>query len=461
MSSNSSADAARRGFPRKARLAAHIVLLLTVSIEAGGATQKPSPSSRPRSPSEIAVTSCADDGSPGTLRSAIASAVNGDTVDLSALACSEITLANGAIHVGVDNLTLQGPGQNALSINGQSLDRLFFHMGYGTLSLRDLSMTRGKYAGYGGTVGGGCVWSSGSVGLYNASASYCSAVHQGCGTPGCVGAGGGAIYALGDVILSHSILTQNSTISVGEGGAAGAAIEVVGNLTAKYSTIADNSASPDSGYSSFGGGILVGGGATISDSTISGNAATIGGGLLVWGDQGATSLIANSTISGNTAVLCGGGIYAAGQMTLQSTTVAFNRLTQSGQGAGIFVEHPSLEIDSTIVANNIANGLPQDIGGIAAIGGSHNVVLATTMGLPPDTIVSDPMLAPLAANGGSTLTHALLASSPAIDTGTNAAGSGNDQRGAGYPRVVGVAADIGAFENGNPIVDRIFANGFD
>ena len=39
----------------------------------------------------IPVTSCADDGSPGTLRAAVLAAATGDTVDLAGLACSTIT----------------------------------------------------------------------------------------------------------------------------------------------------------------------------------------------------------------------------------------------------------------------------------------------------------------------------------------------------------------------------------
>lgn len=460
MNSKSTDFSLPQRFPHKTRLAAQIAVLLAVSIDTVGATAL-SAATQLALPEQILVTNCEDNGGPGTLRSAIASAVNGDTVDLSTLQCSEITLLNGQIPVGVDNLTLQGPGQNALRINGQSLNRLFFHTGYGTLSLHDLSITGGKYTSYGGQVEGGCIRSFGSVGLYNVTASYCSVVHQGCGGSGCAGAVGGVISALGDVTVSHSTLAHNSTISVGQGGAEGAAIFAYGNLVAKYSTIDDNSASPDSGFSSFGGGVLVVHGATISDSTISNNAATIGGGLLIDGVDGATSLITNSTISGNSAVLYGGGIYVEGPMTILNSTIAFNQLTQAGHGAGIFAEYPLLELDSTIVSNNAANGVPLDVDGFAAISGSHNLVIASTLGLPSDTISSDPVLSPLGANGGETLTHALLASSPAIDTGTNAAGSGTDQRGAGFPRAVGQAVDIGAFENGNPVLDRIFANGFD
>jgi hypothetical protein len=56
-----------------------------------------------------------------------------------------------------------------------------------------------------------------------------------------------------------------------------------------------------------------------------------------------------------------------------------------------------------------------------------------------------------------TRTHALLPASPAIDAGNNSLGSPYDQRLGGFPRVVGAAADIGAFEV-NP--DVIFVNGF-
>lgn len=68
-------------------------------------------------------------------------------------------------------------------------------------------------------------------------------------------------------------------------------------------------------------------------------------------------------------------------------------------------------------------------------------------------------LAGLANNGGPTLTHAISGSSPAVNAGNNVASFNYDQRGAGYPRVIGANADIGAFEF--DAGDVIFANGFD
>ncbi|HEY6985839.1 MAG TPA: choice-of-anchor Q domain-containing protein, partial [Rhodanobacteraceae bacterium] len=83
------------------------------------------------------------------------------------------------------------------------------------------------------------------------------------------------------------------------------------------------------------------------------------------------------------------------------------------------------------------------------------------MVMPADTLTDDPLLLPLADNGGPTLTHALDPASIAIDTGSNPDNLDNDQRGPGYPRMTGAAPDIGAYEMPAPIVDRIFSSGFD
>jgi hypothetical protein len=67
----------------------------------------------------------------------------------------------------------------------------------------------------------------------------------------------------------------------------------------------------------------------------------------------------------------------------------------------------------------------------------------------------DPMLGPLGNNGGPTQTMALLAGSPAIDHGPVPVPSfplnDNDQRGAGFPRVVAGTVDVGAYEVQAPV----------
>ncbi len=79
----------------------------------------------------------------------------------------------------------------------------------------------------------------------------------------------------------------------------------------------------------------------------------------------------------------------------------------------------------------------------------------------------DPLLGPLADNGGATQTFALLPGSPAIDAGQST-GCPPDQRGVVRPQ--GAACDIGAFEsrgftltnsggdNQHTVINTAFAN---
>ncbi len=94
------------------------------------------------------------------LRAAVAAAASGDTIDFSALACSTITLTSGAIAIPQASLTLQGPGADALVIDGDFNDRVFRHTGTGTLSLADVAISDGKYVSA-TTPTGGCIESQG------------------------------------------------------------------------------------------------------------------------------------------------------------------------------------------------------------------------------------------------------------------------------------------------------------
>ncbi len=88
--------------------------------------------------------------------------------------------------------------------------------------------------------------------------------------------------------------------------------------------------------------------------------------------------------------------------------------------------------------------------------------MTSSQAVPPDTISSDPHLAPLSFNGGPTLTHLLMADSPAIDAGNNLLGLSTDQRGGDFARVVGTAADIGSLElTEADTANIIFFDGFD
>jgi hypothetical protein len=114
------------------------------------------------------------------------------------------------------------------------------------------------------------------------------------------------------------------------------------------------------------------------------------------------------------------------------------------------------------VASNVAAS-NADLDAVESLGiyGADNLIdiADPDIALPADTLRGDPMLEPLADNGGPTRTHALAAGSPAIDAGNDYFGDAFDQRGDGFARVANGRADIGAFEV--QAGDAIFADGFD
>jgi hypothetical protein len=74
-------------------------------------------------------------------------------------------------------------------------------------------------------------------------------------------------------------------------------------------------------------------------------------------------------------------------------------------------------------------------GTVSLVSGGHNLVQdASCNPVQTDQITDDAMIGPLADNGGPTLTHALLAGSPAIDAGDDLACLATDQRGIARPQ---------------------------
>jgi hypothetical protein len=175
----------------------------------------------------------------------------------------------------------------------------------------------------------------------------------------------------------------------------------------------------------------------------------------------------SSTVSGNTSCKVGGvwvGDYSGGSVRVANSTIAFNNESNSSKyGAGLFL-YGTVDVESTIVSNNTyASGTSaDDVGGNASavFDGSNNLVGFSLVTPPSDTIEAVPAkLGPLAFNGVTTPTHRLMTSSPAVDTGNDLANVAYDQRGTGFPRTIGSATDIGAFELDTS--DEIFSDGFD
>jgi hypothetical protein len=421
----------------------------------------------------ISVTNCNDSGS-GSLRNAIASASSGDTISLESLACRRIVLTSGSIEIPQDDLALIGRGTAMLIDGNRGLGMVWAagmvlqHSGTGTLRIRNLSVAYGHHRS--SNARGGCIGSwSGNVELRNVRVHHCIADGDRGLDPM---AGGGGIYAAGDVTVVDSHVYANSAIAESGSGAGG--IFAGGRLTMIRSRIFANSAHDFGGGATADGGLRIfysevsgnyaarvggisarGGDITVSHSAIVRNQALQGyGGASLSGGEGDELLVIDSTISDNSARTRSGlvmeGIGAT--KTVVNSTIVYNQEQPGSSGencAGALVMTGMLHLESSIVARNRCDDRPADILNVpevAQLEGADNLIEVSTLPVPAGTISANPQLAQLAYNGGLTRTRALQANSPAIDMGSNVAGLNYDQRGPGFPRVKGPRADIGAFE---------------
>lgn len=422
----------------------------------------------------LQVTNCNDNGA-GSLRATIASAASGDVIDLRGLSCSTISLGSGQITVAQDSLSLIGRGPSQLEIRaggGKYENRVFKHTGAGQFLVQGMTVSGGTVSGsteYPGA-SGGCIRSEGTVGLGNAlfvGLPELGAVVSGCRAVGLASrqglASGGGVHAP-RVVMANSKVTGCETEAYSDGvgphmdGGGGIG---TGSLAMIHSELGDNL---ESGSKYGGGGAAIFGGSDVAslvmNSTIAGNTARWVGGLSAGGEI----TVRNSTISGNVAEI-GGGFGVSGLLgaaLLDNVTITDNAASSDGSGGGIIaLGQTQLTLRSSIVWGNFRSmAVADDIGSnvVRTFDGSNNLIGVSSIGQPGDTIINtDPHLRPLGWYGGVTRTHALRPSSQAIGRGSNPAGESWDQRGPGFPRVVGQFVDIGAFEYS----DGIFTDGFD
>ena len=351
--------------------------------------------------------------------------------------------------------------------------------------------------------GGGIM--AATVKLTNSTVSGNEAVGSG-SSP--VGFGGG--ITAGAATLTRSTVSANKAITNGGGIAATTA-------TLSRSTVSDNKAAR------FGGGI-VGGTAALTDSTVSNNNAGAGGGGIagsgtlldssvrrnkagtegggIYTDVGSLT-VTRSTLSDNDSTNNAGGIFftSPGTLNLTNSTLSGN---ESGQwGGGLSTDEGTTNLQSATINRNVADAdaggtYAGDGGGLDQFGTAavklKNTILAGNLDRSPspespdwncnggivsqgynllsstagcavapatgDQTAADPGLAFLANNGGRTPTHALLSTSPGLNTG-NACPS-TDQR--GVPRALGGRCDKGAYERVSchgKLVNRVGTGGAD
>jgi hypothetical protein len=410
------------------------------------------------------VTDPGDTGAAGQLRTELLNSVAGETIQIApgvnpTLVGSDILVPNHALTIAG-----QGPGT---TITGPAADRIFVVTS--AVTIRDLTLTGGN-APAGASPGAG---------------------------PGGPGEDGGAIRSLGNLTVERVVFSGNEAGTGGNGatgesggaGGWGGAIfnDVAGNLVVNQSSFINNSAGhggiPEgisTGGAGGAGGAIASGGPSllVSNSTFSGN--TGGNGISGFlggsgGDGGAIFSqvefkVINATFSANLAGAGGdgvgpdttggdgGAIYSPnGPGTVVSTTAADNGVGAGGDGTGgaIAGGTGSIGLRNTILANN--TGPTSEFNcqsGTAADNGS-NIAFPLDSGCPGTFSAGDPLLGPLAGNGGPTQTRALGVGSSAIDavplSGCADLGVGRlgtDQR--GYPRPLPVTfngnCDVGAYE---------------
>jgi CSLREA domain-containing protein len=276
----------------------------------------------------------------------------------------------------------------------------------------------------------------------------------------------GPTYTLG---LSNVTITQNYS---GDGGGFYNGATTTANLV---------SISGNRGYAN-GGGIYNDGGLTLTNSTVGGNGAEGGGGMFDTGSgartvtgstfsdnggvgggaysgrSGVTMNITNSTVSGNFARDEAAGLLTNGALILTHVTVANNTTTTDAANAGSGVmTFPSGGLSVTmrgVLLNNNLKGtvVPPTVSADCGATGSGIAITSLGYNLSQDTSCAlgdttdrqsvNAQLVALADNGGPTLTHALPATSIAVNNGGALGSIIVDQRGFARDSM----PDIGSFE---------------
>ena len=441
-------------------------LLLGPTIVAGGPAQA--------DPGTIVVTTLEDSG-PGSLRAAIEQANASpadDTITFAPGVAGTITLTSGQLDVNVGpgsgDLTLQGPGDDVVTIDAQRHSRVLAVVGAagdapGTLTLSGLTVSNGKAEDdeWDGD-GGGIDVQAASLEVSESTLSHNDGGYEG---------DGGAVHLDAAGASGLSVSVTDSTVADNVAGLQGGGIAVEGAapLTVTRSVVLHNAAFSYSGYDGsalgFGGGIAApdvtvvgsrvstnaagerGGGiwgahVTVVRSTLDHNGARQeGGGLSVEPAYGETSgelHLSSSTVTADRARQ-GGAVFIAGATTAQVTasTLADNQALVSTGGIATGVQDgawPEVSLASSVVAMNAQGDLgpaPQ------TFSVDHSLVQDPDEGTivtPGGSIFGrDPLLAPLPED--PTALDAVMvpaSNSPVVDRG-KADGETTDQRGAPRP----------------------------
>lgn len=435
-------DAAERQAIAAAFLAEH----------AGGSTTPP----------RFAVTTLADAG-PGSLRNAIeqANAEPGFAVVEIDAALQGRVLLDSALYI-TDSIVIIGPGADRLVLDADGR--------HGVIATTSLDFGTVDVAILGVTVRGGANPRGAGIASSSTNLLLVDAIVEDNNTTNSIEdeQGGGLYVSGGSLRIDRCTVRRNTSGAVG------------GGLTALNAPVSIRDSAFQSNIAKRGGGLYIDTphAVDVRRSLIALNKAVLRGAGIDLSASGAEAVIENTTISsnyvlGNQSTASGAGMALTGSARVILSTIASNyawaATRDPDRAAGLQYDSSQgiLTLNGTLLWGNATlDDGNVDLGrsGNGAIEAYHNLIGATT----PDAInraeidnlfAIDPLLGPLADNGGPTLTHAIAADSPARDAATWLIGATiTDQRGFKRRRAGDAIADIGAYEHG---ADRLFANGFD
>jgi predicted outer membrane repeat protein len=400
-------------------------------------------------PSTITVTS-PNDGGTGSLRAAVASAHNGDTINFATtLDGQTITLTSGELLLS-RNITIAGPSDRSVTISGGNASRVFelslhpkptvtlsgltisngnapgpgshsFNNGGGILNEGVLTITNCTLSQNSSPRGGGIENDAGATLTINSSTlSYNTARNDPYGSGGgavdnlgtlaihgstlsfnsSAGGGGAISTALGPVTIdNHSVLSHNTADG---GGAIAGMVPLNQAIILNDSTLSDNHARFSGGAVSFGGG----GPLSINRCTMAGNSAspdpggtwyTRGGAIFVSADNslGCTLTVSDCTLTGNSAGYQGGAIfettsgYGSVSMTVSGCSLSGNTAATAG-GAIYMTSNGYTNVSVSMAVNGCyLFGNTASSGGGGAIFNSAAVLTVSnsTFGRDPDGIL--------------------------------------------------------------------------
>ena len=316
--------------------------------------------------------------------------------------------------------------------------------GAGTMTVADSTIADNSAAGADADQGGG--------GLFNLAGTLAltDTTVTGNDATGAAGSGGGILNTGAELSVTGGSISDNTSMRAGGGiednNSAGSSV-----ITLTSVTFSGNSTGPSPGN---GGAFHVTGANAeilVDRVTASGNsAANEGGGL--WNFAEASMVVVNSTISGNSATGNGGGglfNQPLGDLALLNVTVADNTAT-TGMGGGLLnADTGVVTAVNALIADNTASAGGNDVSGAIAV---DYTLIADAGGATIDggdnVTGTDAGIGDLAANGGPTQTHALMAGSPAAGAGDDATCQGAEVGGIDQRGVTRKSpdCDIGAYE---------------